>query len=83
MPNNVFDSKEDEDTVSKKRRTCRAGAGIEATYVHCDTDGFQERTDPEIVYDHRKFFRIDLLRNNKDFCSHLATSSVPTEQMGM
>ena len=59
------------------------GAGIEATYGHCDTDGFQERADPEIVYDHRNFFRINLPRNKKDFCSHLASSSVPTEQMGM
>ena len=44
-----FDSKADKNTASKKRQTCRAGAGIEATYGHCDTDGFQERTDPEIV----------------------------------
>ena len=53
------------------------GAGIEATYGHCDTDGFQERTDPEIVYDHRNFFRIDLPRNNKRLLksSHFLISS--------
>ena len=38
-----FDSKADEDSESKKRKTCRAGAEIEATYGRCDTDGFQEK----------------------------------------
>ena len=60
-----FDSKADEDSESKRRRTCRAGAGIEATYVLCNTDGFQERDNAKIIFDHRNFFRIDLPRNNK------------------
>ena len=60
-----FDSKADEDSEIKKRRTCRAGAGIEATYGLCDTDGFQERDNAKIIFDHRNFFRINLPRNNK------------------
>ena len=60
-----FDSKADEDSESKRRQTCRAGAGIEATYGLCDTDEFQERDNVKIIVDNRNFFRIDLPRNNK------------------
>ena len=41
------------------------GAGIEATYGLCDTDGFQERDNAKIIFDHRNFLRIDLPRNNR------------------
>ena len=40
-------------------------AGIEVTYDYCETDGIQKRTDLEIIFDHRNFFRIDLPRKSR------------------
>ena len=56
-------SKEDED--ARKRRVCRCGAGVEATFMKCDTPGFQLRTSATILRDLRGFDRVDLCRNNR------------------
>jgi hypothetical protein len=54
-----------EDTVSKKRRVCRFGAGVEITPDQCDTPGFPLRDKPQIVKDIRGFRRLETPRTNK------------------
>ena len=51
----TFFSQTGEDAKSKKRRTCRAGAGIEADFGMCNTPGFKLRDDFELRYDHRGY----------------------------
>ena len=58
-------SQKDENAESKKRRFCRAGAGIEEDFGHCNTPGFKLRKEPEAVYDPRNFWTIPLERNHK------------------
>lgn len=45
-------------------RTCRAGAGDEATKNKCDTPGFPLREEPAIVSDHRGFLKHEMPRDN-------------------
>ena len=54
-----------EDAQSKKRRTCRAGAGIESEEGNCTTPGFKLREKPEAEYDPRNYWVLHLPRNNK------------------
>ena len=61
-----FNSLDEEETAEmRKRRMCRAGAGTEETYGHCDTPGFKLKDEPRVVPDPRGFYRVDLRRNNK------------------
>ena len=53
-----------ETAEEKKRRVCRCGAGVERTYMKCDTPGFHQREIPELKRDIRGFDRVDLARNN-------------------
>ena len=58
-------SQKDESEEEKKRRTCRAGAGIEATCGMCNTPGFELKENPELLFDHRGYYRINLPRNHQ------------------
>ena len=51
LTNNDFfySSADEKDSESKKRRNCRAGAGIENTYGDCNTPGFKLRDTPKAV----------------------------------
>ena len=51
--------------MSKKRRVCRCGAGVEETPNMCDTPGFPIRIEPKLVRDLRGFDRLDLPRNHR------------------
>ena len=54
-----------DDPESKKRRVCRAGAGVEFTYGKCDTPGFSLQQKSKIVYVPRDYWRMSLQRNDK------------------
>ena len=58
-------TKKNETPEQKKRRVCRCGAGVEKTYMKCDTPGFIKRQVPVILRDLRGFDRVDLQRNNQ------------------
>ena len=63
--NKLFYSPVDEkDSEFRKRRNCRAGAGIENTYGDCNTPGFKLRETPKAVFDHRGYWKVELPRNN-------------------
>lgn len=49
---------------SKRKRTCRAGAGTEKTKGKCDTPGFQLLEHPKVEWDHRRCQRLYLPRNH-------------------
>jgi len=53
-----------EDSISRKRRICRCGAGIEETFNTNNTPGFQRRKLPTITQDIRGYLRLDLSRNH-------------------
>lgn len=56
----------DEETpAQKKRRYCRAGAGVEQDYGKGNTPGFPLRDSPEMVRDFRGFMRLELPRNHR------------------
>jgi len=57
-------SKESEDKMSKRRKVCRCGAGVEVTPDLCDTPGFPLRTEPQLVRDLQGFDRLELPRDN-------------------
>lgn len=58
-----FENKETE--MSKKRRICRCGAGVEESPNSNRTPGFIRRKTPTIERDLRGFLRLDLSRNDK------------------
>jgi hypothetical protein len=58
-------SEKGEDKESKRRRVCRAGAGIEVTQGKGDTEGFPLRSEAAIVRDVRGFYRLELPRENR------------------
>ena len=58
-------TKKDESSVSKRRRVCRCGFGVEQNAGKCDTGGFHLSTEPKLVCDLRGFDRVDMPRNNK------------------
>ena len=60
-----FYSPESEDKVSRRRKVCRCGAGVEETPNMCDTPGFPLSTEPKLVRDLRGFDRLDLPRNHR------------------
>ena len=62
---NFSNSQKKEDAASKRRRFCRSGAGVEQHEGRNDTPGFEEIHEPRAVYDLRKFWKLDLPRNNK------------------
>lgn len=45
-------------------RCCRAGAGEEATKDKCDTPGFELRSTPAIIKDHKNFLKLEMPRNH-------------------
>ena len=49
----------------RKKCRCRAGAGDERHQGKGDTPGFQRRTKPALVRDHRNYQRLELVRNSK------------------
>ena len=53
-----------ESDEESKRRVCRSGAGVEGTYLQCDTPGFPILEEAVVVKDLRGFDRIDLPRND-------------------
>ena len=62
--------------MSKRRKVCRCGAGVEDTPNMCDTPGFPLRTEPKLVRDLRGFDRLELPRNNR----RIVTTSKPLVQ---
>ena len=59
---NTHTKKNESKTIRK--RTCKAGAGMEATPGKGDTPGFQMISQPRIVQDPRGFKRLELERND-------------------
>ena len=53
-----------EDNISRKRRVCRFGCGVEENPFKCDTPGFKNRAANSIVFDLRGFQRLELKRTN-------------------
>jgi len=50
--------------MSRRRKVCRCGAGVEVTPDLCDTPGFPLRTEPQLVRDLQGFDRLELPRDN-------------------
>lgn len=57
--------KKSESIESQRRRYCRCGGGVEEDPMQCNTPGFKLLAEPQLNYDLRGFFRIDLPRNNR------------------
>lgn len=49
----------------RKKRACKAGAGVEATLGKCDTPGFSLSADAEVKYDHKRTKKIFMPRNHR------------------
>ena len=63
----IFDSSADEkDSEFRKRRNCRAGAGIENTYEDCNTPGFKLRETPKAVLIKEATGKLNCLETTKD-----------------
>ena len=60
-----YNSQESEDRISKKRKVCRCGAGVEETVDKCNTPGFPLRDKFKLVRDLQAFDRLELPRNHR------------------